>query len=71
MIIENEAKDLAENVIDVAHTVQILCPNCNRDVTEEELAAKACSDCGHSLEEPKQNVAIEITSIPGFGSTLI
>jgi len=64
MIIENQATDT-----EAAHKVEILCPNCDRDVNEAELAAQVCSDCGHDLSEPKQSVEIHATSVPLFAIT--
>jgi hypothetical protein len=52
------------------HTIEIYCPNCGRDVDEAELAAKVCSDCSHSLEEPEQHVAIVVANMSFGGSTL-
>ena len=52
------------------HTIEIYCPNCGYDVSEAELAAKMCSDCGHSLEEPEQHVAILIANMSFGGGTL-
>jgi hypothetical protein len=52
------------------HTIEIYCPNCGYDVSEAELAAKMCSDCGHSLEEPEQHVAIVVANMSFGGSTL-
>ena len=69
MIIEKQAQDLDGTVVEVAHKVEILCPNCDRDVDEVELAAQKCNDCGHDLSEPKQCVEIHATSIPLFAVT--
>jgi hypothetical protein len=52
------------------HTIEIYCPNCSRDVDEAELAAKVCSDCGHSLAEPEKHVAIVVANMSFGGSTL-
>jgi rRNA maturation endonuclease Nob1 len=52
------------------HTVEIYCPNCSRDVDELELKVKVCSDCGHSLDEPEQHVAIVVANMSFGGSTL-
>jgi DNA-directed RNA polymerase subunit RPC12/RpoP len=52
------------------HTIEIYCPNCGYDVSEAELAAKMCSDCGHSLEHPEQHVAIVVANMSFGGSTL-
>jgi Zn finger protein HypA/HybF involved in hydrogenase expression len=66
MIIEQQAKELSPDVMDVATKVEILCPSCNRDVDEAELAAKKCNDCGADLSDPKQNVGVAVTSLPVF-----
>jgi DNA-directed RNA polymerase subunit RPC12/RpoP len=52
------------------HTIEIYCPNCGYDVSEVELAAKVCSDCGHSLENPEQHVAIVVANLSSGGQTL-
>jgi len=52
------------------HTIEIYCPNCGYDVSEIELAAKVCSDCGHSLENPEQHVAIVVANLSSGGATL-
>ena len=52
------------------HTIEIYCPNCSRDVDELELKVKVCSDCGHSLAEPEQHVAIVVANMSFGGSTL-
>jgi hypothetical protein len=54
---------------DCAHKVEILCPNCGRDVDETELFNKTCNDCGSSLNSPQQSVEIHATSIPAFAIT--
>jgi DNA-directed RNA polymerase subunit RPC12/RpoP len=64
MITENQAVKLEDGTIRPKHTVEILCPNCSRDVNEAELTAQKCNDCGHDLSTPKQNVAIAVTSKP-------
>jgi ribosomal protein L37AE/L43A len=69
MIIENQAKELAPEVMDVAHKIEIYCPVCGRDVDESELSIKACHDCGASLENPEQHVAVAVTSVPVIGIT--
>ena len=66
MIIEKQAVTLDENNTDCAHKVEILCPNCSRDVDEAELEAQQCADCGADLSDPKQNIAIAVTSVPVF-----
>jgi predicted RNA-binding Zn-ribbon protein involved in translation (DUF1610 family) len=61
LIIENQASDTES-----AHKIEILCPSCNADVTQEELSKSMCSDCGADLAVPKQSVEIHATSIPAF-----
>lgn len=69
MIIENQAVELAPEVMDVAHKIEIYCPQCSRDVDEAELFNKVCNDCGSSLEQPQQSVAVAVTSVPVIGIT--
>ena len=69
MIIENQATELAPEVMDVAHKIEIYCPSCNRDVDEAELSAKKCNDCGADLTDPTQHVAVAVTSVPVIGIT--
>lgn len=69
MIIENQAKELAPELMDCAHKVEIYCPSCSRDVDESELFNKTCNDCGASLEQPQQSVAVAVTSVPVIGIT--
>ena len=69
MIIETQAKELDENNTDCANKVEILCPACNRDVDTAELAAQKCSDCGADLSDPKQHIAVAVTSVPVIGIT--
>jgi DNA-directed RNA polymerase subunit RPC12/RpoP len=64
MIQQNDAVKLEDGTIAPKHTIEILCPNCGRDVDETELAAQKCSDCGQDLSQPKQNVAINVTTKP-------
>jgi Zn finger protein HypA/HybF involved in hydrogenase expression len=66
MKIENQAVELDNGSIDVAHTIHIQCPHCGNDVSQDELDTQTCADCGGSLEEPKQSVHLVTTSIPLF-----
>ena len=52
------------------HTIEVYCPNCKRDVDETELAVKKCNDCGTSLENPDQHVAIVVANLSAGGQTL-
>ena len=66
MIIKNQAIDVEGQDPVCAHKIEILCPNCTRDVDEAELAALKCDDCGADLTDPKQNLAVAVTSVPVF-----
>lgn len=63
MIIENEAVKLEGQVVEPKHTIEIVCKACGYDLTEEEIAADTCADCGADLEL-KQSVSINATSQP-------
>jgi predicted RNA-binding Zn-ribbon protein involved in translation (DUF1610 family) len=58
---------VVDGQISPTHAVEIYCPNCGRDVDEAELGAQKCNDCGFDLSEPKQSVAIHVTSMPAAG----
>ena len=66
MITVHEPQELSGTIVP-RHVIEILCPNCGRDVDEFELAALECNDCGHNLSDPKQSVAIHATTVPGAG----
>jgi hypothetical protein len=66
MITTVEAHDNS-GAIEPRHTVEILCPACERDVDAQELLDLKCNDCGQDLSEPKQNVAIYATTVPAAG----
>jgi predicted amidophosphoribosyltransferase len=53
--------------VSAKHEIEIFCPNCARDVDAMELSAQVCNDCGFSLADPKQNVAIHVTTLPAAG----
>lgn len=69
MIIEQQAKEVSPDIMDVATKLEIYCPNCGRDVDEAELVAKKCSDCGADLSDPEQHVTVAVTSVPVIGIT--
>ncbi len=54
---------------DCATKIEILCPNCGRDVDETELAVQKCNDCGYDLTQPKHSVEVHATSVPAFAIT--
>jgi hypothetical protein len=57
-------------VIEPEHHIQILCPECDRDIDETEMAAQKCNDCGANLSTPKQHTQIMATSMPMISFTL-
>jgi hypothetical protein len=69
MIIENQAKELAPDVMEVAHKIEIVCPQCTKDVDETELFNKVCNDCGADLTDPTQHISVAVTSVPVIGIT--
>lgn len=65
MIQEKPAVKLEDgSTIEPRHIIEIYCPNCGRDVDETELTNQVCNDCGQDLSQPKQSVAIEVTTKP-------
>jgi len=66
MIIETQAQDIPGKDADCATKIEILCPSCNRDVDEAELAALKCDDCGADLNDPTQHITVAVTSVPVF-----
>lgn len=70
MIKEIADEKLDDGTILCRHTIEVYCPSCSRDVDEAELAAQKCNDCGHSLAEPEQHVAIVVANLSSGGSTL-
>lgn len=64
MKLENEAIMANGETVDPRHIVEILCPNCGRDVDTQELEKEECNDCGYDLSTPKQSVLIFATSQP-------
>ena len=61
----NPSKTLPDGSIEPAHTIEQVCVSCGYDLDEAELAADTCSDCGVPLNL-KQNVAIEVTTLPAI-----
>jgi NMD protein affecting ribosome stability and mRNA decay len=64
MILNKAAVMVNEETVEPRHVVEILCPNCDRDIDEAELEAQVCNDCGYDLSTPKQAVSIFATSQP-------
>jgi Zn finger protein HypA/HybF involved in hydrogenase expression len=57
-------------IVEPEHHIQILCPQCDRDIDESEMSAKKCNDCGADLSTPKQHMEILATSVPMISFTL-
>ena len=64
MILDKAAVMVNQETVEPRHVVEILCPNCDRDIDDAELQAQVCNDCGHDLSTPKQAVSIFATSQP-------
>jgi len=66
----NEAKTIGD-AIDPKHEIEVVCSSCGYDVSEAELKAEACSDCGETLNL-RQSTKIYATTLPAAGgSTLV
>jgi uncharacterized paraquat-inducible protein A len=63
MKLHKPPQTLPDGTIEAAHEVEAVCFHCGYDLDEAELAADTCSDCGKALEL-KQNVAIQVTTLP-------
>ena len=62
--------EMVDGELKCRHTIEVYCPACGRDVDESELAAKKCNDCGASLDNPEEHVAITVASVSFGGETL-
>jgi uncharacterized paraquat-inducible protein A len=70
MKFQKPPQTLPDGTIEAAHEVEAVCLHCGYDLDEAELAADTCSDCGKPLEL-KQNVAIQVTTLPPmFGGVM-
>jgi predicted RNA-binding Zn-ribbon protein involved in translation (DUF1610 family) len=61
-----EAQVMPDNSIMVPHTITEVCMACGYDLTEEELAADRCADCGADLEI-RRSVSLELVGLSIFG----
>jgi rRNA maturation endonuclease Nob1 len=61
-----EARTLEDGQIEPHHEVEIVCAACGYDLTEAELEADTCADCGAPLNL-KQHISIYATSVPAAG----
>lgn len=70
MITVSEGKTFEDGTVEPRHTVQVNCPECGFDITEDEVAAGACSDCGATFDVPAQSVSIVAASAPLFSGVM-
>jgi rRNA maturation endonuclease Nob1 len=61
-----EASTLENGLIQPRHEVEVVCAACGYDLTEAELAADTCADCGAPLNL-KQHISIHATTVPAAG----
>ena len=62
-----ESHELPDNTVVPTHTVTQVCAACGYDLTEDELEAHTCADCGAELTI-KRSVSLDIGSVPTLGS---
>lgn len=70
MIKEIPDAKLEDGSILCHHTIEVYCPNCGRDVNQDELDSKRCDDCGYDLSKPERHVAIVVANLSSGGQTL-
>ena len=70
MLTVNNGRTFEDGTIEPRHTVEIYCPECGYDITEDEIAAGKCSDCGVAFDTPKQSVSIVAASLPMSGGVM-
>lgn len=68
MIETVQAVELKNGEVLCATETKQLCAVCGYDLTEEELSAAKCADCGADLVVA-QHVAIHATSVPAIAVT--
>lgn len=70
MKVHYEPREIEDGIVEPAHYVEQVCAHCGYDLTEEEIAADVCADCGETLHL-RQSVAIAVTTLPPvFGETM-
>ena len=70
MKVKYEARNLDDNTVESAHYIERVCASCGYDLTEDEIAADTCADCGETLHL-KENIAIQVTTFPPlFGDSM-
>lgn len=70
MLTVNNGRKFDDGTVEPRHTVAINCPECGFDITEEEIAAGECFDCGAVFEAPAQSVSIVAASLPMTGGVM-
>ena len=70
MITVSEGQTFEDGSVEPRHTVEVLCPQCGFDITEDEIAAGVCSDCGAKFDTPAQSVSIVAASVPLSGGVM-
>ena len=70
MLTVNNGRKLEDGTVEPRFTVGVYCPNCGFDITEDEVAAGECSDCGAKFEAPAQSVSIVAASLPMTGGVM-
>ena len=63
MKLHKPPQTLPDGKIEAAHEVEAVCLHCGYDLDCPEDASYTGSDCGKALEL-KQNVAIQVTTLP-------
>lgn len=51
------------------YRTELVCPNCNRDLSKSELFTEECLGCGKHFDEHKENVQVMVASLPAIGMT--
>lgn len=64
MLTVNNGQTFEDGTVEPRYTVQINCPECGFDITEDEVVAGKCFDCGAIFEKPAQSVSIVAASLP-------
>ena len=66
MQVSISAQVMPDNSVIVPHTITEVCGACGYDLTEEELTADKCADCGTDLEI-KRSISVELVGATLFG----
>lgn len=69
MLTVNNGQTFEDGTVEPRYTVSQVCAACGYDLTEEELAADTCADCGQPLDL-KTSVAIVAASLPMSGGVM-